>query len=236
MITGLPTAEQVALASVTGSLAIVITFLDLESTFSTGGSSLRRLRGSSAWWWGGFLFTNGALAVLLWRLAQGQPTLSSWNPWAYSFAIGLAYPALVRIKLATINLKDQNVPIGLDALYQSAQNYVYIKINLAVKADRTARAQQMMAANDLKSLARMMRFDIEFDSLIPVEEKVWRLNWLLEILNESTVDEEEKKQIIATALTNGAPSLRPPRPESPASRRTSYIGGRTAQRNAFGVQ
>lgn len=203
MTRALPVGEQAALAAVTAALTIAITFFDLESTFGTAALAPRRVR-KSIWWWG-FLLANGALSVVLWIFLQNHSPFLSWNPWAYSVAMGLAYTALVRLKLATITLKDQSVPVGLDAFYEGAREYVYARINVAIKADRTAKAQQLIAANDLKSLGKKMRFDIEFDSLISADEKVRRLKWLLDVLQDETVDDEDKKQILAIALTNGGP-------------------------------
>jgi hypothetical protein len=199
-----PVGEQAALAALAAVLAIAITFFDLESTFGTAALSARQQH-KSIWWWG-FLLANGALSVLLWIFLQGLSPFRSWNPWAYALAIGLTYPALVRLKLTTITLNDQKVPVGLEAIYEKARDFVYARINVAVKAERTAKAQELMADNDLTSLGRKMRFDIEFDSLISEGEKVRRLKWLLEVLKDNTISDEEKKLILAIALTNGAPT------------------------------
>lgn len=202
----LPVGEQVALAAVTAILTLAITFFDLESTFGIAALPARPIR-ATAWWWG-FLIVNGALSILMWVLLQAYPPFRSWNPWAYSFAIGLAYPALVRLKLTTITINDQKVSVGLERLYEGAKEYAYARINAAVKANRTAKAQRLIATKNLKTLARDVRFDIEFDSLVSFDEKVRRLEWLLGVMNATTIDDDEKKLILAIALISGSPPLR----------------------------
>ena len=202
----LPAGDQAALATVTAVITIAITFFDLVSTFSTGAPSARQLN-KSGWWWG-FLFANGVLSVLLWMFLQRYPPFRSWNPWAFSLAIGLAYPAFARLKFATVTLNEQQVSIGLEGLYDGAREYVYARINESLRIRRTAKAQALMVGHDVKSLGRKVRFDIEFDSLSSVDEKAARLKWLLNVVKDDSIDDEDKKQFLAIALINGAPMQR----------------------------
>jgi hypothetical protein len=213
----LPVAEQAAGVIVTAALTAAITFFDLESTFRTAALAPRHAR-RTGWWWG-FLLINAGLSAALWFVLRNYSSFRSWNPLAYSLAVGLAYPALIRLKLATVTVKDQPVPVGLEGLYDGAREYAYARINLALMAQRKARARKLMANNTLTWLGREVRLNIQFDSLASADEKVRRLSELTTILDDPALDEDGKKEALAIILVNGGLGTRDKAPAAgPATR------------------
>jgi hypothetical protein len=186
---------------VTITLAGTATLFDLDRTFGSGALPSRTAR-KTLWWWG-FIIINAGFATAVWFALRNLSPFLNWNPWLYSVAIGIGYLGLVRLKFATVTLRNQEVPVGIETFYEAARQFVYTRINQAVKAERIARTQLLIAGHDLKSLGRSVRLDIQLDSLLPAPEKAVRLAWLLQVLQDKKADEDQKKLILAMYLASG---------------------------------
>jgi hypothetical protein len=188
---------------VSAALAGGITLFDLDKTFIIGGQGARRAY-HSIWWWM-FIVANAALASGAFFILRGISAFSSWGPWQFAGFIGLGYLALIRLKFATVTLNGQEVPVGLDAFYQSGRDLVFRRINDQITAERIAAANQFVEDYDLKGLGREVRLKIDLDALLSLEEKKTRKAWLLKTLQDQVPD-DEKKFTLAIYLASGTQS------------------------------
>ena len=129
---------------------------------------------------------------------------STWNPWQFSAIVGVSYLAFVRLKFATVSYQNQEIPVGLDTFYESGRQFVFRRINEQTKADREKIARRYIDDNDLKSLGNKVRLNIELDALLTPQEKKTRLTWLLQVIQDESFDEEQKKLTLAIYLASGS--------------------------------
>ncbi|MDF5756239.1 hypothetical protein [Spongiactinospora sp. TRM90649] len=173
----------------------------MDRTFIVGDVSGYRVH-RSAWWWG-FVLVNCATAAVVYFGLAAVPAFRDWNSWLFAAGIGVSYLALVRLKFATVSYQNTQIPVGLDTFYESGRQFVFKRINEAVKADRARLARRLIEDHDVKSLGNQIRLDINLDALLTPEEKKTRLAWLLKVLQDPGFDEEQKKTTMAVYLASG---------------------------------
>ncbi|MGW4245191.1 hypothetical protein [Nocardia sp. NPDC004722] len=188
-------------ALLSAALAGAVTLFDLDRTFVTGGQTVNQAV-RSFWWWAFILF-NAALAAVAFLTLRNADSFARVNSWGFAVAIGLGYLALIRLKFATVSYQDREVPVGLDAFYESGRQFVYKRINGKLKAKRERDIRGLADRNDLKALGNQVRSDILLDDLLKPEEKKTRLAWLLQVVQDTTFDEDAKKLTLAIYLTTG---------------------------------
>jgi hypothetical protein len=188
---------------VSAALAGGVTLFDLDKTFVAGGQGARHAY-HSAWWWT-FIIANAVLASAVFFALRGISAFGSWGSWQFAVFVGLGYLALVRLKFATVMLNGQEIPVGLDAFYQSGRDLVFRRINEEITAERIKVARQLVETRDLKDLGNQVRLKIDLDVLLPLEEKKTRKAWLLKVLQDKGPD-DQKKFTLAIYLASGTPS------------------------------
>jgi hypothetical protein len=175
-----------------------VTLFDMDRTFVVSGYQVYR----SAWWWG-FIVVNCGIAAAVFFGLRPLGTFQEWNSWLFAAGVGVCYLAIVRLKFATVSYQNSEIPVGLDTFYESGRQFVFKRINEAVKADRARLAKKLIDDNDLKSLGSQVRMDIHLDALLTPEEKKTRQAWLLKVVQDPDFDEEQKKMTLAVYLASG---------------------------------
>lgn len=180
-----------------GFIAALLTFFDIARTFYMP-SGKRRFY--FLLWAVAFVLANGALACLLYQTVKGLPTLASLsNVYLKATIVGASYLVLVRSKLATIKVQNEEVPLGLEYLYNGAKEFVYKGMNRISIAGLTDEAAALSQQQTLKQLASTVSAYITNNNLLADQEKTARRSWLLKILQDATA-EDDKKTTLATYI------------------------------------
>lgn len=186
--------------AIAGVVASVLTLFDLDLTFYVPSSGGQRFW-LWVWWWG-FVIANGVLAGLLELALVGVSPFSSM-PWPVApLAIGLAYLALLRLKLSTFTYNNRQVPFGIDAVYEQAKQFVYKRINRIARDARRLETLAYARSNSLADLATEVRLTIDQDALITAEEKRAAKKWLLDVLNDAS-PELDRKAALSNFIKSG---------------------------------
>jgi hypothetical protein len=186
---------------VTGTTAALLTLFDLDRTFYVPARVHQKI--ALYTWWFGFIFVNGALAVLLYQIAGNVEALNSLNVYLKAVAFGIGYLAIVRIKFATFNFQGNQVPFGLEAFYDAGKGFVFRRINSIAIQARRDETTDLANTRTLKDLATDAKFSIGADALLSAEEKASRQKWLLKILQDNATTEEDKKITLANYIKSG---------------------------------
>ena len=181
---------------ISGAIAALLTFFDIARTFYMP-SGKRRVY--FLLWAIVFVLANGALACLLYQAVKDFTSLASFSPYLKATLVGASYLVLVRSKLATIKVQDQEVPLGLEYVYNGAKEFVYKGMNRISMAGLTEEAGKLVKEQSLKQLADTARAYITNNNLLSDQEKTARKAWLLKILQEGTT-EGEKQVTLATYI------------------------------------
>jgi hypothetical protein len=139
-----------------------------------------------------FVVANGALACLLYQAVKDFSSLASLSNYLKATLVGASYLVLVRSKLATIKVQDQEVPFGLEHVYNGAKEFVYKGMNRISIAGLTDEADAVAQGQTLKQLASKASAYITNNNLLSDQEKTARRAWLLKILQDGTTEDEKK--------------------------------------------
>ncbi|HLJ25964.1 MAG TPA: hypothetical protein VKY85_04585 [Candidatus Angelobacter sp.] len=182
---------------ISGSVASLLTVFDISRTFyvPTSGSNRRQFFA----WAAGFIAANAALAVILYLSIKDVGALKPLNSSLRAVIIGAGYLVLVRSKLATIKVQSEEIPLGLEYVYNAAKEFVYRGMNRTSIAALTTEAASMASQRSLKELAVQAKAYITNNNLLSEDDKNLRKSWLLKVLQDST-SEEEKGLTLATYL------------------------------------
>ncbi len=187
--------------SVTGTTAALLTLFDLDRTFYVPKRVQRKLALYS--WWVGFILINGAMAVLLYSILGNVEALKDVNSYLKAVIFGIGYLALIRLKFATFNYQGSPVPFGIEAFYEAGKGFIFRRINSIAIQARREETTELANSSTVKELAGEAKFSIEADALISTEDKRSRMIWLLKILQDASVLEEDKKIILANYIKSG---------------------------------
>ncbi len=183
-------------ALVSGAIAALLTFFDIARTFYMP-SGKRRV--NFLLWAVLFVLANGLLASLLYQAVKNFGSLASLSPYLRAVVVGASYLVLVRSKLATIKVQNEEVPLGLEYLYNAAKEFVYKGMNRISIAGLTEEALSLTQGQTLKQLATTVSAYITNNNLLSEQEKTARKAWLLKVLQDSTTD-DEKSVTLATYI------------------------------------
>jgi len=187
------------------SVAGILTLFDLDRHFSVP-RSVRRDPGLNLWWWG-FVFVNGILATLLYGLFAKQPPLDALNPLIGGFVIGLAYLALVRIKFTTLSKNGQDVPVGLEPLYEGAKSYFYKRINQIARAaiNKESDVMSMDKTMTLEKLQGVAENNIRNNKLLSKTEQEELRDWIISVAKDKGSEDRKRLILISFILTDSRP-------------------------------
>ncbi len=185
-------------------IAGVMTWLDLDATFQLSTPGSRRARLWS--WLGGFILLNAALAAGTYLVVRNMQPFKDWNQLTASAVAGVSYLAIVHSQVATFTWQGAQVPLGIELFYRGAKQSAYKRINRIAKEALVERTLALAQEKDLDELAIRARLDIVQDALLLPAEKGARKSWLTDVLNDTTMDEAEKRRHLATYILSGEKS------------------------------
>lgn len=186
------------------AIAACLTLFDLDDVFYVPKSKIgtlwarfTRWLSLSCWWWG-FILANGVLAAALYALLKDE-VFKGTNPLIAASAAGLGYLAMARLKIATIN----EVPIGFEFFYERSKKYVYKRINKITTHTRQAELREMAASKTVEQLVEDVYLALQTDALLSGEDHREIRKWMLGILEDKTIAENEKKLYLGNFLLSG---------------------------------
>ena len=109
--------------------------------------------------------------------------------------VGATLPILVMI----MKVQNEEIPLGLEYLYNAAKDFVYKGMNRISIAGLSEEAASRAQQQTLKQLASTVSAYITNNNLLSEQEKTARKAWLLKILEDATT-EDEKKVTLATYI------------------------------------
>jgi hypothetical protein len=187
--------------TIAGLTAGVLTLFDLDRTFYVPASASGRAR--LAFWWWGFILANGLLAVGLYvSLATVEP-FKGMEPIVRGLVIGIGYLALIRVKFTTFNFGGQDVPFGLEALYDAARGFVYKRINQIAKVARTTETLAYAAAHTLPALISEAKLSVDNDQVMNSDAKREAKAWIVKLVQDTATPDDEKRVALATFILSG---------------------------------
>ncbi len=108
---------------IAAALAALLTLLDLDRVFYVPRKAARRRELRA--WIAVFVLGNGALSAALYVLLNSQGWLPDWDALPRAALVGFGYLALIHIKLTTVTVGDESLPVGLEAFYEAAKVSVF---------------------------------------------------------------------------------------------------------------
>lgn len=182
---------------ITGFVAILLTLFDISRVFYVPRSGPHKRK--FYLWAGAFLLANAALAIILYFSFRDIGPFHSMNSSLRALIIGASYLVLVRSKLATIKVQSDEIPLGLEYVYNGAKDFVYRGMNRVSIQALTMEAAAMVGHRSLKELALETKAYITNNNLLSEDDKNLRKSWLLKVLQDNTSD-EEKSVTLATYI------------------------------------
>jgi hypothetical protein len=181
--------------------ASLLTLFDLDRTFYVPARVQSKIA-LRAWWWG-FILANGLAAAALYTIFKDIEALRGMNPTLKAIVIGVSYLALIRAKFTTFNIQGREIPFGLEALYEGAKGFVYKRINSIAKAARFRETTQLAASETLSALAARAKLGIDQDALLTTDDKRKAKAWLLTVLQDTKITDDEKRATLADFVLSG---------------------------------
>jgi hypothetical protein len=199
--------EKYAPHAVAAAITAILTLFDLDRHFSVP----RRVRWDpwlNTWWWG-FVLVNGLLAAGLYELFAGKPPLDTAGSFFGGAAVGLGYLALVRIKFTTFSRNGQDVPVGLEPLYEGAKSYFYRRINQIARAALNQEAEAMAKDETLtvKVLVSRAEQNVRLDRLLSEDEQKAVQAWIRSVATDKSDEERKRLLLITFILTDSRPKI-----------------------------
>lgn len=185
----------------TGFTTTLIVLIDFFLTFDA--SSIVRTKASTWYWLIGFIVVNLLFAMVLHCYLFHHQNLSGLEPWFRSIVLGLGYSALVHTRLTTLKIGAQEIPIGLELVYENAKRVVYTHINREVIRSGYSLAEQKARQKNLKRLAIEAEFMIQANKMLTDEQREEYKRWLLGVLQDPVSVDFQKKLVLAHFINCG---------------------------------
>lgn len=179
-------------------VASLLTFFDMDRTFYIPNNINSKTRLYSLFIL--FILSNGMLASLLYIALQDEviPNVSSFPKWLNSLLVGIGYLAIVRVKFATLYFNEQEIPLGLELLYNSAKYAINKRINKILKEARIKEIEELTQKHNLIQLKRKAIISINVDSLLSENEKEEYRRWVEETVQDATKYEDNESEYLAS--------------------------------------
>lgn len=190
---------------IAGLTAALLTYFDLDRTFYIPAKTRQKYQLYS--WLLGFPLTNGALATLFYIAFVDDPSLKDINPWLRAFLLGVGYLAVVRLKVSTLRVGTEEVPLGPELLYDTARDFVYRRINRIAKNARYEETLALSNTATLGELTRRARLSIDQDVLLTPIEKAEARQWIEKLLEDLKTSEEDKRLALADFILSDRRSV-----------------------------
>ncbi len=187
--------------SFTGTVAALIVAVDVLQSFNM---PLNVRIKSPVWYWVlSFVGINSALAVSLHCAFFDNAAIGGLPPWMKSLCIGTGYPMILNIKLASIKIKGQDVPIGLEWFHKTLKDYMHRHINREIIKHNYSKASRMANAHTVKDLAARASFFIDTHKIMTLEEKTEAKVWVLDVITDPNSQEFQRKLLLAHFINSG---------------------------------
>lgn len=180
---------------IAGVTAALLTYFDLDRTFYIPSKTREKFQLYA--WLLGFPLTNGLLAITFYFAFADNPMIKPMSPWLRSLSIGFGYLAFVRLKISTLEVGNEEIPLGPELFYETARNFVYRRINRIAKNARYEETTALASALSLGELARRAKLSIDQDALLNAQEKAEARQWVSKILEDPKTNEEDKRLTLA---------------------------------------
>lgn len=150
-----------------------------------------------------FIAVNGLLSAGLYFLFVDNPGLQGFSPPFRAIGLGLAYPAIVRVKFTTLKIENKEVSVGLDAIYENIKHSLYKRIRRIVREAEFQEVKEYASRYDLNYLLERARFEMDRDLSLNSAERENTKNWLIKLENDTNSGMEEKKIYLADFILSG---------------------------------
>jgi hypothetical protein len=183
-----------------GVLASLVTLLELDRIFYVPSKVAEKFKLYALIV--GFVLLNGVLAAGLFALiGDAESFKKQIDSWAVrATLVGLSYLALVRLKIATVQIQDTQYAVGIEALYEGLKNSFYKRINRIVRLARHVETTELAASKTLKELAQTARNYIRTNDLLPADKRTSLLAWVARVENDAAGLEEDRKLALANFI------------------------------------
>ncbi len=144
-----------------------------------------------------FLLVSGLLSILLYELIDDNSLFTSLEEWAKASVIGLSFLALVRIKLFSLQIGDEEIPFGLDYFHEKISIALTAHLNGLIEQDIYEQATELLHKMPSDAdLLRRARTKLAYigRKANDDEGKSWLLN-LATQLQANNINDEEKNFI-----------------------------------------
>lgn len=183
------------------AVAALLTLFDLDQTFYIP----KQFKGKVAlyFWWVAFILINGLLAAGAYNVFGQVDGLKGLHSWLRALLVGISYLAFVRIKITTFKFQGQEVPVGVEALYVGAKNFVYKRINRIAKEARSVETIERATNMALADLVSQARLAVNQDAILTAEEKKTNVAWILSVLQDAATTDFDKRAALADYILSG---------------------------------
>lgn len=192
------TPLNIALAAI---VAALLTVFDLDETFYIPKDLRQRAR--LRLWMVAFVLANALLAAITYELIRGIDPFRSWNQSLAALVAGAGYLAIIRLKFTTFKWQGQDVPFGLELLYEGSKRFAYKRINGIAREARGEETRALANSENLAELVRRARLSISQDRLLSEDEKEQNKLWIVKVLEDDESDEMDKRLYIANYILSG---------------------------------
>lgn len=182
-------------ALVSGLIAGLLTLFDLDRTFYIPQAADKKRR-LLLWWWG-FIAANAFLASMAYYLVIELGLIEDVPALARAFVVGVAYLAIVRVKFATVDIKGEEVPVGIEIFYSAARRFFYRRIHRIAKEARYEETYELASRSDLEELATRVTLAISQDPLLDLPDKQLVKGWVKRVVAEVGADDLSARLVLA---------------------------------------
>jgi hypothetical protein len=154
---------------IAGAVACLLTVMDLDRSVHVPATSSRRWEAYA--WLSAFVLLNGALAIMLFRLAEELGWLAfDIDRWLKAAFVGLVYPLLIHLKWGTLRTNPP-IPLGIELGYEWARQAVYSRIDAITVPATLREARALAEASTLDDLLSQARMRINLSSVSEKERE-----------------------------------------------------------------
>jgi hypothetical protein len=191
---------SLALQPYTGSLIAAITtalliIFDLDRIFYWP-RSIRKRTGMLCWAFI-FLVSNGILSGLFYTLFEQLDQIKDNPIWLKGMLLGIAFLTVIHLKVTSLNVRETDVPVGLDILYEGGKTFVFKRINNLSSNGRIDDASTLSNRHELGDLGSRAKRLIDRDQLLSIDQKSSDKSWLTRVINDAAANDADKKEIVA---------------------------------------
>lgn len=109
----------------------------------------------------------------------------------------------MHLKITTFDYHGQEVPLGIELIYESAKGFVFKRINKIARDARRAETTELAARLPLAALGAQARLAIEQDALFTPQQRRENKAWVIKVLTDTAQDESWKRASLADYVLSG---------------------------------